>query len=42
MKLYLITAAEGMPVACCLADPKIGEREIAADLLDLARDTGAG
>jgi Transposase DDE domain len=41
LKLYLITTAEGMPVAWCLADPKIGEREVAADLLDLARDTGA-
>ena len=41
LKLYLITTAEGMPAAWCLADPKIGEREVAADLLDLARDTGA-
>jgi hypothetical protein len=41
LKLYLLTTAEGMPVAWCLADPKIGEREIAANLLDLARDTGA-
>ena len=28
-------------MAWCLADPKIGEREVAADLFDLARDTGA-
>jgi hypothetical protein len=41
LKLYLICTAEGMPAAWCLADPKIGEREVAADLLDLARDTGA-
>ena len=41
LKLYLLTTPEGMPAAWCLADPKIGEREIAADLLDLARDTGA-
>jgi DDE family transposase len=41
LKLYLLTTAEGMPTAWCLADPKIGEREVAADLLDLARDTGA-
>jgi len=41
LKLYLLTTPEGMPVAWCLADPKIGEREIAADLLGLARDTGA-
>jgi hypothetical protein len=34
-------AAEGMPVAWCLADPKLGEREVAADLPAHARDTGA-
>ena len=33
LKLYLITAPDGMPVAWCLADPKIGEREVAAELL---------
>ena len=41
LKLYLFTTAEGMPVAWCLADPKIGEREVAADLLGHARDIGA-
>lgn len=41
MKLYLITTAEGMPVAWCLADPKIGEREVAAELFAHARDLGA-
>ena len=41
LKLYLLTTAEGMPVAWCLADPKIGEREIAAELLGHARSTGA-
>src|SRR5262249_53673039 len=41
LKLYLLTTAEGMPVAWCLADPKIGEREVAADLLGHARDIGA-
>jgi hypothetical protein len=30
-----------MPVAWCLADPKIGEREIAQNLAGHARDTGA-
>ena len=40
LKLYLITTAEGMPVTWCLADPKIGEREVAAELLTSARDTG--
>jgi hypothetical protein len=34
-------AAEGMPVAWCLADPKLGAREVAADLPAHARDTGA-
>jgi hypothetical protein len=41
LKLYLLTTAEGMPVAWCLADPKLGERDVAADLLGHARDTGA-
>jgi hypothetical protein len=41
LKLYLLTTPEGMPVAWCLADPKIGEREVAAELLGHARDTGA-
>jgi hypothetical protein len=41
LKLYVITTAEGMPVAWCLADPKIGEREVAAELLDHACETGA-
>ena len=41
LKLYLLTTTEGMPVAWCLADPKLGEREVAADLLGHARDTGA-
>jgi hypothetical protein len=41
LKLYLLTTAEGMPVAWCLADPKLGEREVAADLLADARDQGA-
>ena len=26
LKLYLLAAADGMPIAWCLADPKIGER----------------
>jgi hypothetical protein len=40
LKLYLLTTAEGMPVAWCMADPKIGELEVAQDLLGHARDTG--
>jgi Transposase DDE domain len=41
LKLYVITTGEGMPVAWCLADPKIGEREVAAELFAHARDLGA-
>ncbi len=41
LKLYLLTTAEGMPVAWCLADPKIGERDVAADLLAQARESTA-
>jgi hypothetical protein len=41
LKLYLLTTAEGLPVAWCLANPKIGEREVAAELLAHARDTEA-
>jgi hypothetical protein len=41
LKLYLLTTAEGMPVAWCLADPKLGEREVAVELLGHARETGA-
>ena len=37
LKLYVISAADGMPVAWCLASPKIGEREVAAALLAHAR-----
>jgi hypothetical protein len=41
LKLYLITTTEGMPVAWCLADPKLGEREVAEELFGHARDYGA-
>jgi Transposase DDE domain len=41
LKLYLLTTAEGMPVTWCLAHPKLGEREVAAELLGHARDLGA-
>jgi hypothetical protein len=40
LKLYLITTPDGMPVAWCLASPKIGEREV-AELLAHAARTGA-
>jgi hypothetical protein len=41
LKLYLITTPDGMPVTWCLADPKLGEREVAAGLLAHAARTGA-
>lgn len=41
LKLYAITTVEGLPVAWCLADPKLGEREVAAELFGHARDLGA-
>ena len=40
LKLYLLTAPDGMPITWCLADPKIGEREICLDLLTIAVETG--
>ena len=39
-KLYLLTAPDGMSITWCLADPKIGEREICLDLLTIAVETG--
>lgn len=38
LKLYLVTTLEGMPITWCLADPKIGERDVATELLGHARD----
>ncbi|MBA3489852.1 MAG: IS982 family transposase [Longispora sp.] len=32
LKLYLVTTMEGMPITWALADPKLGEREVAAEL----------
>ena len=34
LKLYLLTTPDGSPVAWCLANPKLGEREVAMALLD--------
>ena len=34
LKLYVLAAPDGMPVAWCLANPKDGEREVAEALLD--------
>jgi hypothetical protein len=41
LKLYLVTTLEGMPIVWCLADPKLGEREVAAELLAHACDLTA-
>jgi hypothetical protein len=40
LKLYLLAAPDGMPVAWGLATPKLGEREVAAALLGVASDQG--
>jgi Transposase DDE domain len=41
MKLCLITTPDGIPTAWCLADPKLGEREVAAALLQDAARAGS-
>jgi hypothetical protein len=33
LKLYLVCTGDGMPIMWCLANPKIGEREVVAALL---------
>jgi hypothetical protein len=40
LKLYLLAAPDGMPIAWCLADPKLGERDVCLDLLTIAVETG--
>lgn len=40
LKLYVLATPEGIPVAWCLATPKLGERQVAAELLGLARAQG--
>jgi hypothetical protein len=34
MKLYLVCSGDGMPIMWCLANPKLGERQVLAALLD--------
>jgi hypothetical protein len=36
-RLYLLAAPDGLPVAWCLASPKLGEREVVAAMLDHER-----
>ena len=38
LRLYVLAAPDGLPVAWCLASPKRGEREVLADLLEAERD----
>ena len=40
LKLYVLAAPDGMPVAWCLANPNHGEREVAEGLLDRAARQG--
>jgi hypothetical protein len=37
LRLYVLAAADGLPVAWCLATPKLGEREVVAAMLDHER-----
>lgn len=39
-KLSLLAAPDGLPITWCLANPKIGEREVGEDLLTSAGETG--
>jgi hypothetical protein len=36
LKLYLLAAPAGLPVAWCLANPKLGERQVTEVLLERA------
>jgi hypothetical protein len=40
LKLYVLAAPDGLPVAWCLATPKDGERQVAEGLLDRAARQG--
>jgi hypothetical protein len=37
LRLYVLAAPDGLPVAWCLATPKLGEREVVAAMLDRER-----
>jgi hypothetical protein len=39
-KLYLLAAPDGMPIVWCLANPKLGEREVCLDLITKAARDG--
>jgi hypothetical protein len=38
LRLYVLAAADGLPVACCLASPKLGERGVVAAMLGHQRE----
>ncbi|MFI0964858.1 transposase [Streptomyces sp. NPDC021080] len=38
LKLYLVCTPSGMPILWALADPKIGEREVLASMLEVEAD----
>jgi hypothetical protein len=40
VKRYVLATPEGMPVSWCVANPKLGERAVAAELLGLATAQG--
>jgi hypothetical protein len=40
LKLYVLACPDGLPVAWCLANPAIGERQVAASLLDQGPPAG--
>jgi hypothetical protein len=40
LKLYLVTTLDGMPITWCLASAKLGERDVALELLGHAHDHG--
>lgn len=40
LRLYLLTTADGLPAMWCLADPKIGEREVVQAMLEIGDHHG--
>lgn len=40
LKLYLLAGPDGMPITWCLANPKLGEREVCLDLITTAVQDG--
>ena len=42
LRLYLVCTPAGMPILWALADPKLGEREVLAAMLEVEADVVAG